>query len=86
MTGETINWSAVTRRTTFGLAAGVLGAASAPGAAQSPRRRDWSPLDVMAARAVARRLTPGIQLSVMERGTLIYSKAFGSANLETGTR
>jgi CubicO group peptidase (beta-lactamase class C family) len=27
-----------------------------------------------------------MQVSVMQRGTLIYSKAFGSANLETGTR
>ena len=75
----------ITRRATLGLAAGAMVAAASPGAAQRPQPQNWSSLDALVATAIERRLTPGMQLSVMKRGGLIYSKGFGSANLETGT-
>ena len=74
----------ITRRGTFALALG-LAALPARGTGLSEENRDWRPLDRAAEAAVRDRLTPGIQLGVMARGTLVYSKAFGLANLETAT-
>ena len=85
MAEESIDWSAVSRRGALALAMGGLVASTARAAAQSPDRSDWSSLDALGQRAVADRVTPGMQVSVMKRGELVYSKGFGHANLETAT-
>ncbi|MBW8734220.1 MAG: beta-lactamase family protein, partial [Asticcacaulis sp.] len=46
--------------------------------------KDWPSLDALGDGMVKRKLTPGLSLSVMRDGTLIYSKGFGVANVETG--
>ena len=60
--------------------------AALPASARGPRRRrDWSSLDALARGFIAGKVLPGLQLSVMEHGALIHSRAFGAANLETGS-
>ncbi len=44
----------------------------------------WPTLDALGENMVNRKLTPGVSLSVMQNGTLLYSKGFGQANVETG--
>jgi len=46
--------------------------------------REWPSLDALADGMVKRKLTPGLSLSVMHNGKLLYSKGFGVANVETG--
>ncbi len=54
-------------------------------AADIPRNiKDWPSLDALGDNMVRRKLTPGVSLSVMHDGTLIYSKAFGVANVQSG--
>ncbi len=54
-------------------------------AADIPRNiKDWPSLDALGDGMVRRKLTPGVSLSVMHDGTLIYSKGFGVANVESG--
>ncbi len=45
--------------------------------------KDWPTLDAMGDNMVARKLSPGVSLSVMHDGKLLYSKGFGVANVET---
>ncbi|ATQ41899.1 serine hydrolase domain-containing protein [Caulobacter mirabilis] len=77
----------LTRRGAF---AGVIGAAGALAAARATAQpagggKDWSGLDAMAAKVVADGLTPGLTLAFARRGEILFSRAYGSANLETAT-
>src|SRR5579871_4072970 len=73
----------LTRRASLGLAAGGLIAATAARAAsKSP---GFAMLDATAAKLVQDHRIPGLQVSLMHAGKMIYSKGFGSANLETRT-
>jgi D-alanyl-D-alanine carboxypeptidase len=49
-------------------------------------KHHWAALDALCEKALANRLAPGLSLSVMHAGTLMYSRGFGLANLETDTR
>jgi D-alanyl-D-alanine carboxypeptidase len=65
----------------------VSGALCAPalfGASGAPT--DCSLLDKLCSAAVANHVTPGVELSVMRAGELIYNRAFGRSNIETDTR
>jgi D-alanyl-D-alanine carboxypeptidase len=42
---------------------------------------NWPSLDTMAGEMIGRRVTPGLSLSVMRAGTLLYSAGFGNARL-----
>ncbi len=60
-------------------------AAAQVAAADIPRDlKDWPSLDALGEAMVKRKQSPGVSLSVMHDGTLIYSKGFGVANVETG--
>ncbi len=48
----------------------------------APALLSWPSLDKLAFGMVKGRLTPGLSLSVMHKGTLLYSKGFGIANYE----
>ena len=86
----------MTRRT--GLAAGLglaLGALAgcgpkAPAVASADRKpaapplKSWPSLDALAQKLIVDKLTPGISLSVMLGGVLLYSKGFGIADVVTG--
>ena len=85
MAGETTDWSAVTRRGSLGLGIGAFVATTAKADSQTPVRGAWAALDALAARTIADRLAPGVQISVMKQGELVYSNGFGLANLETAT-
>lgn len=61
----------------------AVGLAAAPALARAAS--GWDAVDAAARRMVAEKMTPGVQLAVMHKGRLAYSKAFGSANLETAT-
>jgi CubicO group peptidase (beta-lactamase class C family) len=69
------------------IALGIGGVAAAfPASARGPRRRrDWSSLDALAVRFIAGGVTPGLQICVVEHGAPIHNRAFGAANLETGS-
>jgi CubicO group peptidase (beta-lactamase class C family) len=72
--------STVTRRAT------LFAAAAASAAPALARAGDgWEAVDAAARHMVAQRMTPGVQLAVMRKGRLAYSRAFGAANLETAT-
>src|SRR5579884_3450814 len=71
----------LTRRASLGLALGGLMAASARAAERAP---GFQAVDAAAAKLVSNYATPGLSISVMRTGKLIYSKGFGAANLETG--
>lgn len=59
--------------------------ASGTAAAQQAAAPAWvAALDSMMLREMARTGTPGVQLSVVERGRLVYTKAYGVADIETG--
>jgi D-alanyl-D-alanine carboxypeptidase len=45
----------------------------------------WPSLDLLAEKMVARKLTPGLSLSVLHDGNLLYSKGFGLTNLDEQT-
>ncbi len=71
-----------TRRGSLALALGGAWAATARAAdAPSP----WDAVDAAARKTVADEASPGVSISVSRNGKLVYSKGFGSANLETGT-
>lgn len=60
-------------------------AAAQVAAADIPRNiKDWPSLDALGEAMVRRKQSPGVSLSVMHDGTLIYSKGFGVANVESG--
>eukprot|EP01042_Synura_sphagnicola_P023007 gene23007-29331_t len=48
----------------------------------APALLSWPSLDKLAFGMVKNRLTPGLSLSVMHNGDLLYSKGFGVANYE----
>jgi len=85
MTEVRVDWSAVTRRTSLAWGFGALAALGTSGTARTTAPRDWSSLEASAGRAIAARLTPGLQLSVMKDGQLVYSRGFGFSNLATET-
>jgi len=72
----------MTRRASLGLAIGGLVAASAGAATRGPR---FATIDAAAAKLVDDHRVPGLSISLMRAGKLIYSKGFGWANLETKT-
>lgn len=85
MTEVRVDWSAVTRRTSLAWGFGALAALGTRGTSQTTAPRDWSSLDTSAGRAIAARLTPGLQMSVMKDGRLAYSRGFGFSNLAAET-
>jgi CubicO group peptidase (beta-lactamase class C family) len=48
--------------------------------------RDWPSVDALADRMVKLRFTPGLSLSVMHNGVMLYSKGFGLADIQTGAK
>jgi len=46
-----------------------------------PPLRNWPSLDDMAGQMIERRVTPGLSLSVMKGGVMLYSSGFGNARL-----
>jgi D-alanyl-D-alanine carboxypeptidase len=48
-------------------------------------QRDWGLLDRLCVSMIANRITPGLELGVMQAGKLIYNRAFGCSNIETDT-
>lgn len=81
----------MTRRDALLLAVGAVAAATAP--AESVARTvpaatagPWSAVDRVCEQAIADRLAPGLSLSVMHDGAFVYSRGFGLANLEAGTK
>lgn len=73
----------LTRRELLVLTAGamwvpLLRAAPAAGNA-------WAPLDALCKKTLADHVAPGLAVSVMRAGQMLYSSGFGFANLETGT-
>lgn len=67
---------------TVGLASLLPLAACSKSIAESS---DWASLEKVATEAITAKMTPGLSIAVMKDGTLIYSKGFGLANLETQT-
>jgi D-alanyl-D-alanine carboxypeptidase len=75
----------VSRRSTMALALGAVSVASAGfgrGRAVDP---GWARVDAAARQLVESHTTPGISVSVLRKGSLVYSKGFGLSNLETQT-
>jgi CubicO group peptidase (beta-lactamase class C family) len=70
-----------TRRGALTLALGAI--ATAARAAETPS--PWAAVDAAATRLIADKASPGVSVSVMKAGRLVYSRGFGLANLETGT-
>jgi CubicO group peptidase (beta-lactamase class C family) len=64
------------------LAAGVLVTNVRSAVAQPRRSGNWSSVERLVTKAVAERVTPGLQLCVWRAGQPVYSRGFGSANLE----
>jgi CubicO group peptidase (beta-lactamase class C family) len=64
------------------LVGAVLGTRGGSAVAQPRRSHDWSSVEAIVTKAVAERITPGLQLCVWRGGRPIYSRALGSANLE----
>ena len=63
--------------------AALLGASLAPSSALAAAD-PWAAVDAAAAAAIAAKATPGIQVCVRRKGRTVYSRAFGSADLEHG--
>lgn len=59
----------------------VKTAAKAP----APPLKNWPSLDALAQKLITEKLTPGLSLSVMLGGVLLYSKGFGVADIGSGT-
>src|SRR6201989_2354191 len=45
----------------------------------------WADVEAQAAKMVADKLTPGVQICVRKKGAVIFSKGFGLADIETAT-
>jgi D-alanyl-D-alanine carboxypeptidase len=75
----------LTRRDALLLTIGTV-AATAVRAAPSTAASPWVSIDRMCEQLIADHVTPGLTLSVMRDGALIYSHGFGYANLETATK
>ncbi|MDC7681849.1 serine hydrolase [Asticcacaulis sp. BYS171W] len=50
---------------------------------KAPPLKDWPTLDALAQTFIDTRLTPGLSLSVMRKGVMLYSKGFGVATIDT---
>ena len=50
----------------------------------APPRMNWPTLDALAQNLIDQKLTPGLSITVMMGGVLLYSKGFGIADLATG--
>ena len=74
----------LSRRGSLALALGGLFAATAR-AAGAAEPAGWDAVDGLANRIIADRVTPGLSISVMRGGNLVYSSGFGLANIETAT-
>src|SRR3569623_3167443 len=48
-------------------------------------RMEWPTLDALAQNLIDQKLTPGLSITVMLGGVLLYSKGFGVADLANGT-
>ena len=82
----------LTRRAGLALALGALAGCTAKAPASkvaarspAPPLKSWPSLDSLAQRMITEKLTPGLSLSVMMGGVLLYSKGFGVADLAAGT-
>ncbi|ESQ74395.1 serine hydrolase [Asticcacaulis sp. AC402] len=53
-------------------------------AAMPPPLKVWPTLDALGEQMVAAKLTPGLSLSVMSDGVMVYSRGFGVARLDSG--
>ncbi|UDF02340.1 serine hydrolase [Asticcacaulis sp. AND118] len=52
--------------------------------ANAPALKDWPTLDALAQAMVDGKLTPGLSLSVMHKGVMLYSKGFGASDIDSG--
>jgi CubicO group peptidase (beta-lactamase class C family) len=75
----------VTRRDSVALALGAVGALAAAGRAHAGEAVGSEAVDALGKKIVDDRLSPSVAIGVMKGGKMIYAKAFGSMNLETGT-
>lgn len=76
-------FGAVNRRGALALGLGAASAAMIRSAAAAAG--PWGAVEAAAERGIAEQKAPGLQLSVMRDGALVYSKGFGLANLEIRT-
>lgn len=86
MSRSTMAGQIVTRRTVLAMSAGALCLPAWSALAGSRDKNPWAPLDALCAQLLADRVAPGLAVSVMRAGRLVYSSGFGLANLETGAR
>ncbi len=67
--------------------AGMLALAASPALAKTAKAvkapSPWAAVEAQATQMVAGKLTPGVEICVRRKGAVIFSKGFGSANLET---
>jgi D-alanyl-D-alanine carboxypeptidase len=79
----------ITRRGSMALAIGAISATGLTRARAAERLASvgplWADLDAAGAKLIADRQTPGVSISVLRKGAFIYSKGFGTANIETQT-
>lgn len=65
---------------------GLAASATAPAFAWGvPRSSRWAAIEDKAQAMINDRLAPGLQICVTRRGSVVFSRAFGQANLETNT-
>src|SRR5947209_5135538 len=66
--------------------AGLLALAASPAMAKVAKPPSpWAAVEAKAHEMIANRMTPGLQVCVRRKGAVVFSKGFGSANLETAT-
>ncbi|HEV7384187.1 MAG TPA: serine hydrolase domain-containing protein, partial [Phenylobacterium sp.] len=66
--------------------AGLMALAASPAAAKATRGPSpWAAAEAKARAMIAGKMTPGLQVCVRKKGAVVFSKGFGSANLETAT-
>lgn len=71
-----------------GVMLGAIGAMAAPALARAATMAgdgSWAAVTARAEAMIAGKDTPGLQLAVVKKGAMVYSRGFGFANLETGT-
>jgi CubicO group peptidase (beta-lactamase class C family) len=84
----------MTRRAAVALSLAALGGsvlrpqpsmqgASAGMGPDAPALKDWPTLDALAQAMIDTRLTPGLSLSVMHKGVMLYSKGFGQSDIDS---
>jgi CubicO group peptidase (beta-lactamase class C family) len=52
----------------------------------APPLKDWPSLDALGEKLIKTRFTPGLSLSVMHDGVMLYSKGFGLGDMQTRAR